>query len=52
LTDDNTYSTSGYWVLTGFKDQGTNAREIQPTDWPHLGSVVQMREPSTTVGLP
>ena len=33
-TDDNTHSTSGYWVLTGFKYRGTNAREISPTDWP------------------
>lgn len=47
-TDDNTHSTSGYWVLTGFKYQGTNAREIQPTDWPHIGSVVQMLKPSDT----
>jgi hypothetical protein len=45
-TDDNTHSTSGYWVLTGFKYRGTDAREIQPTDWPHIGSVVQMLKPS------
>lgn len=40
-TDDNIHSTSAYWVLTGFKYAGTNAREIQPTDWPNIGSVVQ-----------
>ncbi|HAY82829.1 MAG TPA: DUF1501 domain-containing protein [Planctomycetaceae bacterium] len=45
-TDDNTHSTSGYWVLTGFKYRGTNAREISPTDWPHIGSVVQRLKPS------
>jgi len=48
-TNDNTHSTSGYWVLTGFKYRGTNAREIQPTDWPHIGSVVKMLKPSDTV---
>ncbi|MBC8353106.1 MAG: DUF1501 domain-containing protein [Planctomycetes bacterium] len=47
-TNDNTHSTSGYWVLTGFKYTGTNAREIQPTDWPHIGSVIQMLKPSET----
>ena len=45
-TDDNVHSTSGYWVLTGSKYTGTNAREIQPTDWPHIGSVVKMLKPS------
>ncbi len=48
-TDDNTHSTSGYWVLTGYKYRGTNAREISPTDWPHLGSVVKMLKPSDDV---
>ena len=45
-TDDNIHSTSGYWVLTGFPYRGTNAREISPTDWPHIGSVVQLLKPS------
>lgn len=44
-TDDNVHSTSGYWVLTGFKYTGSNARAIQPTDWPHIGSVVQRLKP-------
>ena len=48
-TDDNTHSTSGYWVLTGFKYRGTNAREIQATDWPNLGSVVKMLKPSESL---
>jgi hypothetical protein len=48
-TDDNTHSTSGYWVLTGFKYRGSNAREIHPTDWPHIGSVVKMLKPSESV---
>lgn len=45
-TDDNTHSTSAYWVLTGFPYRGTNARIIQSTDWPTLGSVVKMLKPS------
>ena len=45
-TDDNIHSTSGYWVLTGFKYSGTDARVIQPTDWPHIGSVVQRLKPN------
>jgi len=45
-TDDNVHSTSGYWVLTGSKYRGANAREIHPSDWPHIGSVVQRLKPS------
>lgn len=45
-TDDNVHSTSGYWVLTGFKYRGPNAREIHPSDWPNIGSVVQHLKPS------
>jgi len=48
-TDDNTHSSSGYWVLTGFKYRGSNPREIQPTDWPNIGSVVKMLKPSESV---
>ena len=47
-TDDNVHSTSGYWVLTGTKYRGANAREIHPSDWPHIGSVVQRLKPSDT----
>ncbi len=49
-TNDNTHSTSGYWVLTGFPYRGTNARTLQPTDWPNLGSVVKLLKPSE--GIP
>ncbi len=45
-TDDNVHSSSGYWVLTGYKYQGANARTIQPTDWPYFGSLVKMLKPS------
>ncbi len=48
-TDDNTHSTSGYWVLTGNKYPGATAREIKPTDWPYFGSVVKMLKPSERV---
>lgn len=45
-TDDNIHSSSGYWVLTGYKYVGPNARTIQPTDWPYFGSLVKMHRPS------
>jgi hypothetical protein len=45
-TDDNTHSSSGYWVLTGYKYVGPNPRTIQPTDWPYFGSVVKRYRPS------
>ena len=57
-TDDNTHSSSSAWVLTGYKYRGPNARTIQPTDWPYLGSVVKQLKPSeklpalTSVWLP
>lgn len=57
-TDDNIHSSSGAWVLTGYKYRGPNARTIQPTDWPYLGSVVKQLKPSgklpalTSVWLP
>lgn len=57
-TDDNIHSSSGAWVLTGYKYRGPNARTIQPTDWPYLGSVVKQVKPSeqlpalTSVWLP
>lgn len=46
VTDDNVHSTSGYWMLTGFKYTGANARFIRPTDWPCIGSVVQRLQPA------
>lgn len=45
-TDDNVHSSSGYWVLTGYKYVGPNARTIQSTDWPYFGSLVKMLKPS------
>ncbi|MDA1014819.1 MAG: DUF1501 domain-containing protein [Planctomycetota bacterium] len=45
-TDDNVHSSSGYWVLTGYKYVGANARTIQPSDWPYFGSLVKMLKPS------
>ena len=48
-TDDNTHSSSGYWVLTGYKYRGPNPRTIQPTDWPYFGSIVKMLKPSETL---
>lgn len=57
-TDDNIHSSSSAWVLTGYKYRGPNARTIQPTDWPYLGSVVKQLKPSeklpalTSVWLP
>ena len=48
-TNDNTHSTSAYWVLTGFKYTGRNAREISRTDWPNLGCVIKRLKPSETL---
>ncbi len=48
-TDDNIHSSSGHWVLTGYKYQGSNARTIQPTDWPYFGSLVSRYRPSEIV---
>lgn len=45
-TNDNVHSSSGAWVLTGYKYRGPNARTIQPTDWPYVGSVVKQLKPS------
>jgi len=45
-TDDNTHSSSSYWVLTGYKYVGPNARTIQPSDWPYFGSIVKRYRPS------
>jgi len=48
-TDDNIHSSSSAWVLTGHKYAGTNARTIQPSDWPYFGSIVKMLKPSETL---
>jgi hypothetical protein len=39
-TDDPNHESGGYWVHTGYKYAGPNARSINPTDWPTLGSIV------------
>jgi hypothetical protein len=48
-TDNNIHSASAYWVLTGEKYVGPNAREIRPADWPYFGSLVKMLKPSERV---
>lgn len=48
-TNDNVHSSSGAWVLTGYKYRGPNARTIQPTDWPYFGSVVKQLKPGETL---
>lgn len=48
-TDDNIHSSSGHWVLTGYKYQGPNARTIQPSDWPFYGSILKRYKPSETM---
>ena len=48
-TDDNIHSSSGNWVLTGYKYTGQNARTIQPTDWPWFGSLIKRYKPSDTL---
>lgn len=45
-TDDNIHSSSGAWVLTGYKYVGSNARTIQQTDWPWFGSLIKRYRPS------
>ena len=57
-TDDNNHDVSGYWVLTGYPYGPGSARQIKPSDWPYLGSVIKMQKPSerlpalTSVWLP
>ena len=57
-TDDNNHDVSGYWVLTGYPYGPGTARQIKPTDWPYMGSVIKMMKPSerlpalTSVWLP
>lgn len=45
-TDDNNHDVSGYWVLTGYPYGPGSARQIKPTDWPYMGSVIKMLKPS------
>jgi hypothetical protein len=45
-THSDLHDASGYWVLTGYKYTGQQSRQISPTDWPYLGSVVKLLKPS------
>ncbi|MSR33088.1 MAG: DUF1501 domain-containing protein [Gemmataceae bacterium] len=45
-THTDLHDASGYWVLTGNKYQGAQSRQISPTDWPYLGSIVKLLKPS------
>jgi hypothetical protein len=45
-TDDNNHDVSGYWVLTGYPYGPGTARQIKPTDWPYMGSIIKMLKPS------
>jgi hypothetical protein len=57
-THSDLHDASGYWVLTGYKYIGQQSRQISPSDWPYLGSVIRMLKPSerlpsyTSVWLP
>ena len=46
-THSDLHDASGYWVLTGYRYTGRESRQISPTDWPYLGSIVKMLKPST-----
>src|ERR1700687_5564553 len=45
-TYSDLHDGSGYWVLTGNKYLGAQSRQISPTDWPYLGSIVKLLRPS------
>jgi hypothetical protein len=57
-THSDLHDASGYWVLTGYKYTGQQSRQISPGDWPYLGSVIKVLQPSkrlpayTSVWLP
>ncbi len=49
-THSDLHDASGYWVLTGYKYNGQQSRQIsRATDWPYLGSVIRMLAPSPTL---
>jgi hypothetical protein len=45
-THSDLHDASGYWVLTGYRYAGQQSRQINPSDWPYLGSVLKMLRPS------
>jgi hypothetical protein len=47
-THSDLHDASGYWVLTGYPYTGQQSRQISPTDWPYLGSVIKRLKPSET----
>src|SRR5262249_24459037 len=47
-TNNDLHDASGYWVLTGYPYKGQQSRQISPTDWPYLGSVIKRLKPSET----
>ena len=57
-THSDLHDGSGYWVLTGYKYLGAQSRQITPTDWPYMGSIIKHLKPSeklpayTSVWLP
>lgn len=57
-THSDLHDASGYWVLTGYPYTGQQSRQISPTDWPYIGSVIKRLKPSeqapafTSVWLP
>src|SRR5262249_53705118 len=57
-THTDLHDASGYWILTGHRYAGRESRQISPTDWPYLGSVLRQVKPSerlpafTSVWLP
>lgn len=48
-TNDPTHESASYWITTGYKYTGPNARALHPTDWPSLASVIKLLRPSTRV---
>jgi hypothetical protein len=57
-THTDLHDASGYWILTGHRYAGRESRQISPSDWPYLGSVLRQVKPSerlpafTSVWLP
>jgi hypothetical protein len=45
-THSDLHDGSGYWVLTGNRYLGAQSRQISPTDWPYLGSIIKLLKPS------
>ena len=50
-TDDNNHESGGYYLMTGHKYTGPNMRQVSPTDWPCLGSMVKMLSPGAHTPL-